>query len=72
MKTNFNIGDYICPKIDPNKIYKITSITSFAPNQNDQDIIDARTKDGEREKFQISEVQFCDIKDVDESIFMDL
>lgn len=72
MKTNFNIGDYICLKINPNKIYRITSITSFAPNQSDQDIIDASTKDGEREKLQVSEVQFADIDNFDDGIFLDL
>lgn len=72
METNFKAGDYICLKTNPTKIYKIISITSLAPNQTEQDIIDARTENGEREKFQVSEVQLSNIDNIEENIFLDL
>lgn len=72
MKTNFKAGDYICPKTAPTKTYKIISITSLAPNQTEQDIIDASTENGEREKFQVSEVQLSNIDNIEENIFLDL
>ena len=73
MKTNFNVGDYICPKTDPNKVYKITGITSLAPLQTEQDSINAQIEgNGERKIFQISEIQLSDIGNVDQPIFLDL